>query len=199
MAEPGGMLRYGIPTYRLPREELERDIKRITDIGVKIVCNATVGKKLSIARLRKDYDAVFVGSGAWSDVTMDVPGEEARGVASGIEFLRKVELGALTEIEGDAVVIGGGNTAIDAARSALRLGAGRVTVAYRRTREEMPVHPQEIEEALEEGVKFEFLVAPVEVKADGERNAKALELQRTSCSACARGISTTAAAGGRYP
>ncbi|KPK17470.1 MAG: hypothetical protein AMJ67_13425 [Betaproteobacteria bacterium SG8_41] len=178
MAEPGGMLRYGIPSYRLPREELERDIKRITDLGVKIVCKASVGKKLSIARLRKEYDAVFVGSGAWSDVTLGVPGEEARGVASGIEFLKKVELGAMPKLTGDAVVVGGGNTAIDAARSALRLGAKRVTVVYRRTREEMPVHPEEIEEALEEGVRFEFLVAPVEVVKDGRGGAAALKLQR---------------------
>ncbi len=178
MAEPGGMLRYGIPEYRLPREELERDIKRITDLGVKIVCESPVGKKQSIARLRKEYDAVFVGSGAWSDVTLGVPGEEARGVASGIEFLKKVEESTMPGLKGDAVVVGGGNTAIDAARSALRLGAKRVTVAYRRTREEMPVHPVEIEEALEEGVKFEFLVAPVEVLKDGKGGARALKLQR---------------------
>jgi NADPH-dependent glutamate synthase beta subunit-like oxidoreductase len=178
MAEPGGMLRYGIPSYRLPREELEHDIKRITDLGVKIVCDSPVGKTLSIARLRKEYDAVFVGSGAWSDVTLGVPGEDSRGVASGIEFLKKVELGGVPRLKGDAVVVGGGNTAIDAARSALRLGAKRVTVAYRRTREEMPVHPEEIEEALEEGIQFEFLVAPVEVLADKKSGARALKLQR---------------------
>lgn len=178
MPEPGGMLRYGIPSYRLPREELARDIARITDMGVKIVCGGAVGKRLSIARLRKDYDAVFVGSGAWSDVTMGVAGEDARGVASGIAFLKKVTLGSITRLDGDAVVIGGGNTAIDAARTALRLGAGRVTVVYRRTREEMPVQPEEIAEAVEEGVKFEFLVAPVEVIQDGDKAAVALKLQR---------------------
>jgi NADH-quinone oxidoreductase subunit F len=178
MPEPGGMLRYGIPSYRLPHDELERDIKRITDLGVKIVCGGTVGKKLSIERLRKDFDAVFVGSGAWSDVTMGVPGEEAGGVASGIEFLRKVTLGTMARLSGDAIVVGGGNTAIDAARTALRLGAGRVTVVYRRTRDEMPVQPEEITEALEEGVKFEFLVAPVEVIQNGRKAAVALKLQR---------------------
>lgn len=178
MAEPGGMLRYGIPSYRLPHEELKRDIERITSMGVKIECGAAVGKKLSIARLRKDYDAVFVGSGAWSDVTMGVPGEEARGVASGIEFLKNAAKGSVARLGGDAIVVGGGNTAIDAARTALRLGAGRVTVAYRRTREEMPVHPEEIAEALEEGVQFEFLVAPVEVIADGGGTAAALKFQR---------------------
>jgi NADH-quinone oxidoreductase subunit F len=178
MEEPGGMLRYGIPSYRLPREDLARDIRRITDIGVKIVCRSAVGKKLSVNRLRKEYDAVFVGSGAWSDVTMGVPGEDARGVASGIEFLKNAAQGDVTRLTGDAVVVGGGNTAIDAARTALRLGAGRVTVAYRRTREEMPVQPEEIEEALEEGIQFEFLVAPVEVVANGKGSVAAIKLQR---------------------
>jgi formate dehydrogenase major subunit len=179
MPEPGGMLRYGIPSYRLPREELERDIDRITSMGVKIVCGAAIGKKLSITKLRKDHDAVFVGSGAWSDVTMGVPGEEGRGVASGIAFLKKVELGgAVDRINGDAVVVGGGNTAIDAARTALRLGAKSVTIVYRRTREEMPVQPEEITEALEEDVKFEFLVAPVEVIRNGRKAPVAVRLQR---------------------
>ena len=178
MPEPGGMLRYGIPSYRLPSDELARDIQRITDMGVKILCGAAVGKKTSIARLRKDFDAVFVGSGAWADVSMGVPGEDARGVASGIEFLKKVTLGDIDSLNGDAVVVGGGNTAIDAARTALRLGAGAVTVVYRRTRDEMPVHPEEIAEALEEGVKFEFLLAPVEVLQNGRKAATALRLQR---------------------
>jgi NADH-quinone oxidoreductase subunit F len=178
MPETGGMLRYGIPSYRLPREELERDIERITSMGVKIVCNAAIGKEVSIAELRDVNDAIFVGSGAWEDVTMGVPGEESRGVASGIEFLKKVELGPVTEISGDAVVVGGGNTAIDAARTALRLGAENVTVAYRRTREEMPVQPEEIVEALEEGVKFEFLAAPAEVIHNGDGAAVAIKLQR---------------------
>jgi NADH-quinone oxidoreductase subunit F len=178
MPEPGGMLRYGIPAYRLPREELERDIQRITRMGVKIVCDAAVGKQISVASLYDDYDAVFVGSGAWSDVTMGVPGEEARGVVSGIEFLKKVTLGSVDRLSGDAVVVGGGNTAIDAARSALRLGAEHVTVVYRRTREEMPVQPEEVTEALEEGIKFEFLLAPVAVIGDGKGGAAALKLQR---------------------
>ncbi len=178
MAEPGGMLRYGIPSYRLPRKELERDIERISSMGVKIVCGAAIGKKLSIAKLRKEHDAVFVGSGAWSDVTMGVAGEEGPGVASGIAFLKTVELGGKVDrIDGDAVVVGGGNTAIDAARTALRLGASSVTVAYRRTREEMPVQPEEITEALEEDVRFEFLVAPVEIVRNGKAPV-AIKLQR---------------------
>jgi NADH-quinone oxidoreductase subunit F len=178
MPEPGGMLRYGIPSYRLPREELERDIERITSMGVKIVCGAAIGDKLTMARLREDHDAVFVGSGAWADMTMGVTGEDGRGVASGIEFLKNVELGRVDRISGDVVVVGGGNTAIDAARTALRLGAKSITVVYRRTREEMPAQPEEIVEALEEDVKFEFLVAPVEVLRDDGKAAVAIKLQR---------------------
>ena len=178
MPEPGGMLRYGIPSYRLPREELERDIARITAMGVKVVCNAMIGETLTMEQLRKNNDAVFIGSGAWSDVSMGIPGEEGGGVASGIEFLKNVELGPKTPIGGDAVIVGGGNTAMDAARTAMRLGASNVTVVYRRTREEMPVQPEEVTEALEEGVKFEFLVAPVGVIRDGGGNVTAIKLQK---------------------
>jgi NADH-quinone oxidoreductase subunit F len=178
MPEPGGMLRYGIPAYRLPHEELERDIGRITSMGVKIVCDAAVDRDLSVARLRQDHDAVFMATGAWADVTLGVPGEAGRGVASGIGFLKDVELGSAPRISGHAVVVGGGNTAIDAARTLLRLGATSVTVAYRRTRAEMPVQPEEIADALEEGVRFEFLVAPVAVIRDSHDAAVAIRLQR---------------------
>jgi NADH-quinone oxidoreductase subunit F len=178
MPEPGGMLRYGIPAYRLPREELERDIRRITELGVEIVCGAALDGDDSLARLRQDHDAVFMATGAWADVTLGVPGEEGRGVASGIEFLKDVELGRTTGVSGHAVVVGGGNTAIDAARTLLRLGATSVTVAYRRTRAEMPVQPEEIADAMEEGVRFEFLVAPVAVVRDSHEAAVAIRLQR---------------------
>jgi NADPH-dependent glutamate synthase beta subunit-like oxidoreductase len=178
MPEPGGMLRYGIPAYRLPRQELERDIARITRMGVRIVCEAALSDDISVARLRADHDAVFVATGAWADVALGIPGEDGPGVASGIEFLQTVELGVAEDVTGDAVVVGGGNTAIDAARTLLRLGATTVTVAYRRTRAEMPVQPEEIVDALEEGIRFEFLVAPMEVVRDGGGHLVALRLQR---------------------
>ncbi len=178
LPEPGGMLRYGVPSYRLPRGELERDIGRITRMGVRIVCGTAVDGSFSIARLREEHDVVFVGTGAWADVTMGVPGEEGPGVASGIDFLKEVELGRVARRSGDAVVVGGGNTAIDAARTLLRLGASSVTVVYRRTRAEMPVQPEEITDALDEGVRFEFLVAPVEVIRDDNGSAVAIRLQR---------------------
>jgi NADPH-dependent glutamate synthase beta subunit-like oxidoreductase len=181
MPEPGGMLRYGIPAYRLPPEELARDIGRIEALGVEIICEKPLGDGLTLDSLRETHDAVFLGIGAWSDWELGVEGENAEGVVSGIEFLRRVAQGRQPRMSGDVVVIGGGSTAFDVARTALRLGADRSTIAYRRTRDEMPAHAEEITEAEEEGVVLELLASPtaIHTERDGDREwVAAIELQR---------------------
>jgi NADPH-dependent glutamate synthase beta subunit-like oxidoreductase/Pyruvate/2-oxoacid:ferredoxin oxidoreductase delta subunit len=163
----GGMLRYGIPTYRLPREVLDAEIQRILDLGVELKCSCIVGKDVPLEQLRKDYQAVFVGIGAQKGIKLKVPGEDAPNVFSGTDFLNAVNRGEPPVIGGKVIVVGGGDTAIDAARVSKRLGA-EVTLLYRRTRSEMPAVKSEIEGALEEGVHIEFLAAPVEiVQQDG--------------------------------
>lgn len=161
-SKPGGMLRYGIPRYRLPSDVLDAEIQRIVDVGVELKCGTIVGKDISLEDLRKEYKAVFVGIGAHKGIKLRVPGEDAPNVFTGTEFLNKVNSGEKVEIGDKVIVIGGGDTAIDAARVSKRLGAD-VTILYRRTRTEMPAIAPEIEGALEEGVKIEFLAAPVEI------------------------------------
>ncbi len=161
-SQPGGMLRYGIPRYRLPREVLDAEIQRILDLGVELKCNFTIGKDMPIEELRRVYQAVFVGIGAHKGLKLGVSGEDAPNVFTGTEFLNKANSGEEVQIGGKVLVIGGGDTAIDAARVSRRLGA-EVTLLYRRTRAEMPAIKPEIEGALEEGVHIEFLAAPVEV------------------------------------
>ncbi len=161
-AKPGGMLRYGIPRYRLPAEVLDAEIQRILDLGVDLRCNTVVGRDVTLDDLRRDYKAVFVGIGAHKGLTLGIPGEDASNVFTGTEFLNHVNSGESVEIGDRVIVIGGGDTAIDAARVSHRLGA-HVTVLYRRTRAEMPAIKPEIEGALEEGVEIEYLAAPVEI------------------------------------
>ena len=159
---PGGMLRYGIPAYRLPREVLDGEIGRILELGVELKCNVIVGRDISLAQLRTEHRAIFVGIGAHKGLKLGVPGEESSNIFTGTEFLNHVNSGEELSLGGKVVVIGGGDTAIDAARVSRRLGAD-VTLLYRRTRAEMPAIKPEIEGALEEGVRIEFLAAPVEV------------------------------------
>jgi len=161
-SEPGGMLRYGIPKYRLPRHVLDAEIQRILDLGVKLKCNFVIGKDMSLEELHKQYQAVFVGIGAHKGIKLRVPGEDAPNVFTGTEFLNRVNSGQEVKVGGKVIVIGGGDTAIDAARISKRLGAD-VTILYRRTRTEMPAIAPEIDGALEEGVKIEYLAAPVEI------------------------------------
>ncbi len=160
--QPGGMLRYGIPKYRLPRQVLDAEIQRILDLGVDLKCNTIIGRDIQLAELRSKYRAVFAGIGAHRGLKLRVPGEDAPNVLTGTEFLNRVNSGEEVRVGGKVLVIGGGDTAIDAARVSKRLGAD-VTILYRRTRAEMPAIAAEIEGALEEGVRIEFLAAPVEV------------------------------------
>jgi len=161
-SQPGGMLRYGIPKYRLPREILDAEIRKILDLGVDLKCNFVVGKDATLEQLRQEYKAIFVGIGAHKGLTLGVPGEDAGNVFTGTEFLNQANSGEEVEIGNKVVVIGGGDTAIDAARVSKRLGA-EVTILYRRTRAEMPAIAPEIEGALEEGISIEFLATPTEV------------------------------------
>ncbi len=162
--EAGGMLRYGIPEYRLPKEVLDSEVAQILDLGVKLSTNVHLGRDFTVASLRNEgQDAVFLALGAWDSSTLRVKNEDVPGVLSGIEFLKNVGLRRPAELSGRVLVVGGGNTAIDCARTALRLGASEVTLLYRRTRTEMPANPVEIEEAEHEGVRIELLVAPTQV------------------------------------
>ena len=177
--EPGGMLRYGIPEYRLPKDVLDLEIAQILSLGPTLKTNTTLGKDFTIASLKAHgYEAIFLGIGAWRSSLMRVKNEEAPGVLSGIEFLKNFGLRKKIDIHGTVCVVGGGNTAIDCARTALRLGVGEVKLLYRRTRAEMPANDAEIRDAIEEGVKTEFLVAPVRVVTDAGGRLTGLECQR---------------------
>ncbi|KUH34609.1 glutamate synthase [Thermococcus celericrescens] len=167
MPELGGMTRYGIPPYRLPRDVLDKDIATVINTGIEVKTNTALGRDVTLEELREKYDAVFLGVGAWRSRTMGIPGEELEGVMHGIEFLRKVNMGEKVELGERVIVVGGGNTAMDVARTALRLGA-KVTVVYRRSKAEMPANEREVEEAMEEGVEFMFLTNPVKILGDGK-------------------------------
>jgi formate dehydrogenase beta subunit len=161
LPEAGGMMRLGIPAYRLPRKVLDDEINMVRNLGVEIKTDAKVE---SLDNLFKDgYQAVLIAIGAHQGIKMRVEGEDHPKVMECIDFLRNVNLGRKVELGNRVAVIGGGNAAIDAARSARRLGAKEVTVFYRRSRTEMPANPSEVEEAIEEGVKIEFLASPKKV------------------------------------
>ncbi len=167
-AKPGGMLRYGIPDYRLPQDVLDAEIQRIVDMGVELKCNTSVGNDISLDDIKKDYDAVFVAIGAHKGYKLRVEGEDADNVFTGTAFLNRINNGEKIDVGDHVVVIGGGDTAIDAARISRRLGA-KTTILYRRTKAEMPAIDEEIDGALEEDVTIEFLAAPIEIyQKDGK-------------------------------
>jgi len=158
---PGGMLVQAIPAYRLPREELAREVRMIEHLGVTVETGNALGRDFTLADLReKGYEAVFLAVGAPLGVALDVPGADAHGVTEAMSFLRHYNIRGSVPVGKHVAVIGGGNAAIDAARTAIRLGAQSVTVLYRRTREEMPAYAEEIEEALQEGVTLRTLLHP---------------------------------------
>ena len=173
----GGFLRMAIPAYRLPPEVVEQDISNVTGIGVEIATNSPV---TDLEALRREgFDAVLVATGTPLSTALNVPGEMLEGVISGLKFLRATKLGSGADLAGErVVVIGGGNVAMDAARTAVRLGAAGTTVAYRRGREEMPAHKAEVDDAERDGVQFTFLVAPVEVVGDASGKVTGLRCQR---------------------
>jgi len=166
--EPGGMLRYGIPAYRLPQEDLDAEIGTITALGVDIHCNKSLGSDITIDELGDDFDAVFLAIGAQQSRRVGVPGEEAERVWGGVEFLDSIACGEEIDPGRRVVVVGGGNTAVDAARTSVRLGADEVTILYRRSREEMPALDVEVRAAAEEGVEFHFLASPVAFDETGD-------------------------------
>lgn len=169
-AAPGGVLRTGIPSYRLPRDVLDREIAALVATGVEVRCGEYVGRT-QLARLARSFHAVIVATGLQRPRALDVPGDGVVGIEQGLAFLRRANLNGGERIDGRVVVLGGGNTAIDCARTALRGGASSVTVVYRRTAEEMPAIPEEVDEARREGVAFRFLRAPAWVQGGGRVEA----------------------------
>ena len=169
MEKMGGMLRYGIPQYRLPKEVLDAEISLIEKTGVKMVNNCRLGRDITLDDIRNDNDAVILAPGAWKSSPMRVKGEDADGVYGGIDFLRSVIKGSPVEIGERVAVCGGGNTAMDACRTAVRLGAKEVYVIYRRTEKEMPAEEIEIKESKEEGVIYKFLTNPIEIHNENGR------------------------------
>ena len=173
----GGMLTMGIPSFRLDKAVVNAEIDILRELGVQFKTGVEVGKDVTLDQLRSEgFKAFYLGIGASKGSSLNCPGEELPGVYTGIDFLRRVNLGEKPEIGSNVAVIGGGNVAIDVARSAVRLGAENVTIIYRRGRDEMPAADDEIAEAEEEGVKFRFLSAPVEVLGDGKCQSLKLEL-----------------------
>jgi NADPH-dependent glutamate synthase beta subunit-like oxidoreductase len=167
LPELGGMMRVGIPEYRLPRQVLDAEIEEIKKIGVDIRTNTKINSLEEL--LKQGYSAVFLAIGAHQGTKMGVEGEDSPGVMEGILFLREVSLGKEVRVGKRVAIIGGGNVAIDASRTALRLGAKEVTIVYRRTQAEMPASPEEIAEALEEGVNILFLAAPKRIMSQNGR------------------------------
>ena len=175
---PGGMLTLGIPSFRLEKDVLNAEIDILKEMGVEFRCGVEVGKDVTIQQLRGEgYKGFYLAIGAQKSAKLHIPGEELEGVLGGVDFLREVNLGNKPDIGRRCAVIGGGNVAMDVCRSAVRLGAEETYVFYRRSEAEMPADPEEVREAMEEGVKFRFLSAPVEIIGTDGR-ASAIKIER---------------------
>lgn len=161
----GGVLAYGIPQYRLPKDVLAQEVKLIEQAGVNIYLNTEVGKDISFETIKSKYDAIYIATGTQLPQKINIPGESLEGVVHGISFLEDSNTAKNVEVKGHVVVIGGGNTAIDSARSALRMGADKVTIMYRRTIEAMPADKEEIAEAVEEGIEILDLTNPIRFRS----------------------------------
>jgi glutamate synthase (NADPH/NADH) small chain len=183
---PGGVLIYGIPEFRLPKDIVQSEVDRLVDMGVTIEANAIIGRTWTLGELRERFDALFLAVGAGLPVFMDVPGENLKGVYSANEYLTRVNLMGAWNSDSDTpvlhgqrvVVVGGGNVAMDAVRTARRLGASEAIVAYRRSRDELPARAEEVHHAQDEGIRFEYLVAPIEVLGDEQGWVRALRCVR---------------------
>ena len=177
MPKMGGMLRYGIPEYRLPKVVLNAELEEMQSMGIEFVNNFEIGKDGTVDEIKTKHDVLLIANGAWKSSSVRCKGEDLPGVFGGIDFLREVALGNKPEIGTKTAVVGGGNTAMDACRTAKRLGAENVYVIYRRTRAEMPAEDIEIEEAIEEGVEFLFLTNPDEIIAGDNGKVCGVRLQ----------------------
>jgi len=167
---PGGMLNVGIPPYRLPREVVRQAIEEVKRLGVQIITRTPIGKELNLESLRKKYEAVYIAAGAHKAEKLGIPGEDLQGVIHGVTFMQMVNLKRDLKFDSRVAVVGGGNTAMDAARSSFRLGAKEVFILYRRSREEMPVDSRELEQVEEEGIQVHYLTQPIRVLSrDGIR------------------------------
>jgi NADPH-dependent glutamate synthase beta subunit-like oxidoreductase/ferredoxin len=165
----GGTMLIGVPAFRLPREAIEMDVRLVERLGVTFRFNTRIGRDITFEQLQAEHDAIAVCAGAMNPVGLDVPGSELAGIQYGVEFMKKANLGEELEVGQDVVVIGGGYTAMDCSRTSLRHGAGRVTIAYRRTRSELVVDEEELGETEREGVRMEFLASPIEVLGEDGR------------------------------
>lgn len=190
--KPGGVLVYGIPEFRLPKAIVQAEVDRLVKAGVKIRCNVVVGRTYTVPELRADFDAVFIANGAGLPVFMGVPGENLKGVYSANEYLTRVNLMKAHDLENAntpvlrgrrVAVVGGGNVAMDAVRTAKRLGAESAMIVYRRSKEEMPARVEEIAHAEHEGIDFQLLVAPLAVEGDAKRWVCGLRCRRMALGA----------------